>query len=149
MKALAIISITIASLPMVAQDNIDSLFYADVDSVTLNKQVIADEVKYIVDLIDQAFLQWDKKWREKDNRYGTQINHVDVLPGDIIETKGEVGLDGVVHKPHIMFVYEVSPDGKVMIAEQGRGTNIRIRRFDYYNEKDGSKKITIKCFRPR
>lgn len=100
------------------------------------------------DLVDGVFRQWDKGWFEKKNPYGVQINHKDLLPGDIVLTLAGVDLNGKAFPGHVMIVYAIVGD-QVEIINQWKGNVIHTGEFDYDIYKDASKKITIKCFRPQ
>ncbi len=111
-----------------------------------------------IDLVDHAYRQWDKKWKEKTpvkggKPYGLAINYEDLEPGDVILTHGEVELDGHHLPSHIMIAYKKKEDGSWIIADQNAGqslkeSRVRLSEFDEQVWIDGSKKIIIEYFRP-
>lgn len=132
--------VTHVTLPSIHKDQIISFINKNV-----GKSVGKEGICW--DLVDGAFRQWDKDWWSKKNPYGVQINHRDLLPGDIILTEGEVELDGKASPAHVMIVYAIVGD-QVEIMNQSKGQVVHSGEFDYDVYKSGNKKISIKCFRP-
>lgn len=133
--------VTHVTLPSIHKDQIRSFI-----DKNMGKSVGKEGICW--DLVDGVFRQWDKSWWSKKNPYGVQINHKDLLPGDIILTLAGVDLNGKVFPGHVMIVYAIVGD-QVEIANQSKGEVTRLAEFDYDVYKNGNKKTTIKCFRPQ
>lgn len=109
------------------------------------------------DLVTYACRQWNKEWKfnRTERGLGMPVTFENLQPGDFILTTGEVDLDGTTIPSHIMIAYKVNPDETWQVAEQNAVCNtlaeskVIISEYDEQVWIDGSKRITIKYFRPQ